>query len=324
MVTQLLGAFLVSLIIIGYGSDLLAENTETPTVQTLPSDKNVTNVNPNQMNVANEKKVSEKDLPSANVNVSEKLPVILSDTKNELRITDIILLVFNGILSLFTGLLCLSTYKLWRSTEKLWEVAVEQGKDMKRSIREATRSAFAMENVAISMEASVHTSKEIVRLQKTVSAMQLRAYLMVTINQGIFQERDKGLRFEVKPLLINAGNTPARKVSYWAKADVWPLPLPDDFAIPTEKGSNPFRESILGPHQNVVISGLVDEFYEDAEVDNIKYGKGRATYIWGRVTYEDWFGESHETNFCHCIFWVRVKDGELITGLYANKHNDAN
>ena len=101
----------------------------------------------------------------------------------------------------------------------------------------------------------------------------------------------------------------------------------EDFSIPnfSSPTSSQTIGSIIGPHQQVSISAIVDRFYDDTEVDKIKYGKGKATYIWGTVTYEDIFGERHETNFCHWIHWIGPgpKGEEIISGYYVNRRNDA-
>jgi hypothetical protein len=49
---------------------------------------------------------------------------------------------------------------------------------------------------------------------------QMRAYLSVRIDGGIYQDRAANFRFEVMPMLINTGLTPARSIGYVARADV--------------------------------------------------------------------------------------------------------
>src|SRR5262249_20928665 len=57
-----------------------------------------------------------------------------------------------------------------------------------------------------------------VQQHKTTRA-QLRAYLSVVIGTAVYQERDKNLRFEAKPTIVNTGQTPAYNVRYRIKAD---------------------------------------------------------------------------------------------------------
>src|SRR5258708_756447 len=61
----------------------------------------------------------------------------------------------------------------------------------------------------------------------------MRSYLCVNICTGVYQERAKDLRFEAKPMLLNTGYTPAHNVTYKAKADILPFPLPKDFNLPS-------------------------------------------------------------------------------------------
>jgi hypothetical protein len=99
------------------------------------------------------------------------------------------------------------------------KAASEQSGDMKESIRQATRAATAMETSA---EAATRASKAVAESVAYIGH-QVRAYLSVRVNGGLYQERSKKLRFEVKPLLINTGLTPAFKIRYTANAGVFPF-----------------------------------------------------------------------------------------------------
>jgi hypothetical protein len=69
------------------------------------------------------------------------------------------------------------------------------------------------------------------------------------------------------------------------------------------------------------MTAVVDGFIADEDVESIKHGGGdKGLYVWGRVTYEDVFGEEHYTRFCQLIFW----DLDNTTrGLYIPGRNDA-
>ena len=172
---------------------------------------------------------------------------------------------------------------------------------------------------ALLMRQSVSASDE-------VSKRELRAYLTVVIGSGIFQERrdeDKGgdLKFESDPLLVNTGRTPARNMIFKARAAIMPIPLPQGISLPDVPDEG-VGGSILGPQQSANMFGIVDGFCADKEVDSIKYAKGdKGLYVWGRVTYEDVFGEKHFTQFCQHIYWD-LKD--KVRGHYIPGRNDAN
>jgi hypothetical protein len=202
---------------------------------------------------------------------------------------------------------------------KTVKAAGEQSDDMKRSIAEANRLATAMEKVAKDIAVSTQAAIDSVAAVRERTAQQMRAYLCVIIGDGIYQDRPNKLKFEAKPTLINAGHTPAHKVSYTAKAAILPVPLPDDFAFPLPDEA--IGGALLGPQQNFILSGVVEDYCGDGRVDDIKRGKGDALYIWGIVNYEDVFGESHFTKFCQTTFFG--PDGKVY-GFFLPKHNEAN
>jgi hypothetical protein len=200
----------------------------------------------------------------------------------------------DAIIAAFTVILAWSTIKLWSETKLLREGADGQSEKMERSIGAASRAADAMRDVATASAANVEALK-------TRSALQMRAYLTVLVNNGIYQERDKKgaliKRFEGQPLLVNNGQTPARKVSYWANAGILPVPLPASYKLP-DADAKTSHSAVLGPHQNFSLNAMVKEVVDDSEVFPIMAGTGRAVYVWGQVTYEDVFGEPHFTDFC--------------------------
>jgi hypothetical protein len=171
---------------------------------------------------------------------------------------------------------------------------------------------------ALLMRQSVSASDE-------VSKRELRAYLTVVIGTAFFQERRdeaKGgdLKFESDPLLVNTGRTPARNITFKARAAILPVPLPQGINLPDAPDEG-IGGSILGPQQNANLFAIVDGFCADKEVDSIKYAKGdKGLYVWGRVTYEDVFGENHFTLFCQHIYWNL---GGHVRGHYIPGRNDA-
>ena len=183
------------------------------------------------------------------------------------------------------------------------------------AIAEQTRETA---KAAQATEASVETGKD-------TAKRELRAYLTATVGDAIYQERrpeDQGgdLLFECRPLLVNAGQTPARKIQFKARSAILPIPLPKEIHLP-EAPDEGVGDSILGPQQNANMFALVDGFRRDDEVEDIKSGVGtKGLYVWGRVTYEDVFGESHYTRFCQRIYWTKDKK---VRGHYIPGRNDA-
>lgn len=217
-----------------------------------------------------------------------------------------------AILAFFTFRLWLSTFRLARDAR---ESSARQGNEMRESIEQNTRAAGAMERVARTAERNTGLLEENWR-------RQMRAYLTVIIGSGAYQDREKNIKFEVKPVLLNSGFTPAHRMDYWATAGILPFPLPETFDFPVPQDIRR-KEFVLGPHQNIMLNAFTDDFVPDEEVAELKAGRDRRIYIWGEVTYEDVFGEHHETRFCHSLFWYGTPPDELVSGTYAERYNEA-
>ncbi len=195
--------------------------------------------------------------------------------------------------------------------------AAEQSLDTKASIAQATRAAAAMENVAAQVAISAQAATESVAITRERSVQQMRAYLTVQVGEAVYQERHVPLRFEGKPALINTGHTPAHNVAYIAKAAILPVALPDDFQFPLTGDTT--GGAVLGPQQAFLLSAIVDEFVDDAAVEDIKHILEKGLYVWGRITYEDVFGESRKTKFALRYQWT----GKGIFAIFLNRHNEA-
>lgn len=148
---------------------------------------------------------------------------------------------------------------------------------------------------------------------------QLRAYVSVIIGGAVYQERDKSIRFEGRPVILNTGQTPAHDLSYWANAAVLTLPIPPGFPFEPRPGSGFNWFAVLGPQQTFIASAVVPDFVDDGEVESIKSGPDRGLCVWGRVIYRDAFGEIHQTEFSQVLWWL--PDGNIM-GHY-ERHNRA-
>jgi hypothetical protein len=156
------------------------------------------------------------------------------------------------------------------------------------------------------------------KLTARTAQAELRAYLSIGIGQATFQERDKGLRFEGRPILTNNGHTPAHNVSYKASAAILPNPPPSNFPFPlvTEQSGG----ATLGSGDHFILNAVVEDFVPDEDVPKIMAGKDLALYVWGIVTYNDIFEEKRETCFFQCLTWL--PNGE-IWGRHMRTHNRA-
>jgi hypothetical protein len=202
-----------------------------------------------------------------------------------------------------------------QQTDKLIQENIAQSASLERSVAETARFATAVEEVAKNLESTAKISSETLQgLRK-----QMRAYLTVVVGGGIPQSRESNLKFDARPLLVNAGPTPARNVRYRIKAAILPIPIPRDFddaiGIEKEEGGN-----MMDAHQNAQMMGVVEDYVPEDQIEDIKIGKGPGMYAWGTVTYEDVFGERHTTKFCQQLTWL--PNGNVF-GYYVAGRNDA-
>lgn len=213
--------------------------------------------------------------------------------------------------------------KTGQQTDKLIQENIAQSRSMAESVKETARSATAMEGVAKSLEITATASQQAATAaQQSIDGLrqQMRAWLTVIIGGGIYQERDKNLKFDARPLILNTGLTPARNVRYQIKAAVLPIPLPPEFDFPLPEKDLGAGGNCIGAHQSAQMVAIVDDYVRDEIIEDIKAGKDVGLFNWGLVTYDDVFGGSHKTEFCQQVTWQ--PDGKIF-GFYTPGHNDS-
>jgi hypothetical protein len=222
------------------------------------------------------------------------------------------------ILAGITGALARYTYKLYRATVSLSSdaklTAEQQTQRMERSITEAARAATAMEGVATATTQNT-------TLMPTLLRKQMRAYLSVEIGGATYQ--DARLRFAAAPVIANNGLTPARNVRFLGLAGII-----DGSNIATTQfapvGELPQSDMGIVPRQSVIINAVVPNRVPDDEVASIMAGATRRLFCWGKVTYDDVYGGSWETNFClNYAFYTGEDQKVKINGWYYPKNNGA-
>lgn len=217
----------------------------------------------------------------------------------------IVSLVFAAVLTVFN-------VRLWQETKRLAEGAETQTERFNDSITQATRSATAMEQVG-------EATRNNATLFQTILHKQMRAYLAVDIGQAIYQ--DKNLKFESDPILVNTGFTPARNVCYRVMADILPTNLPNNYKF-EDYGERIVNDISIAPRQQVILHAVVRNRIPDAEVAGVMEGTVKRLYVWGTITYDDVFGGSWETNFCHSFFFFPgEKEIWRVKGFYYATHN---
>jgi hypothetical protein len=121
-------------------------------------------------------------------------------------------------------------------------------------------------------------------------------------------------------LLFNAGRTPAYNLSIAAQVAILGWPLPADTDLFVSLGDNPSRATV-GAIQTYRATRWLDRMLSDVELGEVKTLKGRAFYVYGRVTYWDVFGVEHYTNFCQYALWGH--GGQPAESNMTERHNDA-
>jgi hypothetical protein len=237
--------------------------------------------------------------------------------RDSIRINERIAYVSLGQLVIFFLQLVVFGYQAFKLRETV-NVANKQSGDMRDSIAQATRAAAAMENMAANLQISAQAAADSVATVKERTALQMRAYLGMVVGGAVYQDREKNLRFEAKPNVVNSGSTPAHDVRYAATAAILPVPLPPDFDLPPATVRSD-AGAMVGPRQESIISAVVSEYVDDSLVSDIKRGNNKGLFIWGFVTYRDVFGEEHRTEFCQHTVWM----GDRVFVYYVPGRNSA-
>lgn len=182
-----------------------------------------------------------------------------------------------AITAFATIVIAFFTLTLWRSTDKLWAEANEAGRIAK---------------------GAADAARESVENAKTSAERQLRAYINVREAKVKWRldETISRHRFSIAVKVTNAGQTPARKATGWIdhkSVDIGENPCPFQKLTGHEQPS----VTVYGPGQSTWFAYSPIVFLEDDE-EVIAWSTGRKRlYVWGRVDYEDAFGESRWTIF---------------------------
>lgn len=208
-------------------------------------------------------------------------------------ITDWLLVLFNGILAAFTV--------------RLFYAAAEQSRDMKASVAAARQSAYAAD---VAAQAAQTTAKTQIGAE--------RAWFLLVIDEENFEEvLESRLDPQSWPALIKApdplvrfhfenfGKSPAFVKEISTDIRIWSalpprltytpnIPWNEEIVVPAgsriPNGKNEQGEWLLFQHR---ITGVIDERAANA----INERESRF-WFYGRVIYEDIWGNEHVTSFC--------------------------
>jgi hypothetical protein len=227
------------------------------------------------------------------------------DHANDERVTTIATIVLAG----FTALLWGANIWLVIATNR---VSARQAQDTQSAIREATRSASAMEAVATATTSNA-------MMMRDIFSKQMRAYL--SVEGGSAWRQTTAARFQGIPVITNHGLTPAKNVCW--KVLVGILDISSGTPSLPEIGELIVSDMSIAPRQQFIAASPLVDRVSDEEAELIAKGDTRRLFVWGRVTYDDIFDGHWETNFCIGYhFWML--DEKIQFGItYTPRHNDS-
>jgi hypothetical protein len=162
---------------------------------------------------------------------------------------------------------------------------------IRESLTDAKIAADAAKHGAIAARDSADTAK----LSMVASD---RAYVYHN-GIGWISHRDTGQNrtfWRIRPMWINGGNTPTRRLRVFIGYVLRDTPLPDDYPFTPDPGVV-FHPAAMAPKGGVIGSGTYDLWGDDL----LAASRGtKFFYVWGIARYRDVFPNSveHITKFC--------------------------
>jgi hypothetical protein len=210
-----------------------------------------------------------------------------------------------AFVALGTLILAYFTFGLWKETSRLAadarNSATQQIDRMESAIREASRSANAMEATVGKMD--------------EIAERQLRAYVSLeTLGPDGTSDAQYPAQIPYRIGFKNCGQTPAYEVSILATVAVGPIPPGSPEPLPPTPAI--FTKTTMGPGSPVGASVPVRTF-TSAEITAINEGTHQL-YVYGVVRYRDSFRKPRFTNFRH----IRVADSHKLIACAEGNESD--
>lgn len=160
-------------------------------------------------------------------------------------------------------------------------------------------------------------------LTRVTARHELRAYLAITPAGFSFDAKENVASIHVRH--ENSGQTPARNVRFSGIVKYLQHPIPEDYPLPIMETTK--SRAVIHPRQ----ASIVPVKHKGALTakEAIAYKKQRLRYFFfGKLTYDDVFGDPHETVACWSIdptesYFTPPPDIHDAPFEYAECHNDA-
>jgi hypothetical protein len=204
-------------------------------------------------------------------------------------LTDWWLSIFAGVLALATLALCLVTIFLWWSIRRLARAAIDQGRDMKRSLEIAADALRASSEVAAAAKLSADAA--------TSAATTARAALLNHARPRMVARRltlyppKPGQKVLVRVELANRGASVARVAEYWCEVIVGQA-LPAWY--PTTDPNRTVPPLVAG--EFTVLDATSDQPVTEKDFFKLQSGD-LIVFIVGQINYSDEAGTMRQTGF---------------------------
>jgi len=204
-------------------------------------------------------------------------------------LTDWWLTILAGVLALATIALCVVTCFFWWSTRKLATAAINQGRDMKRSLEIVADAVRANNDGAAATKVSADAATSAANTARAALLNYARPRMVV--RRLMLYPPKPGQNVLVRVELANKGASVARIAEYWCEVIVGPT-------MPAWYPSNePYREAPpLVAGQFTVLDATTDQPITEKEFFKLQSGD-LSVFLVGQINYADDVGTMRQTGF---------------------------
>jgi hypothetical protein len=174
-----------------------------------------------------------------------------------------------------------------------------------RYMRQGMTDAATAANAA---KDGAHAARDSADVSKLAMIAGERAYVHYSGCRWIshISRIDGSVFWRIRPLWINAGNTPARKMRVYVHYELLDHVLPPDY---------PFRPDEVPIHEGMIAAkGLIESSPRDIfghELRDVIDGK-KFLYIWGVIRYSDVFPGTPERITKFCVFATNITGDPMV------------
>jgi hypothetical protein len=193
-------------------------------------------------------------------------------------------------------------------------LAYMQHRDMADAGTQTDKIIASDERFAKAMEDSVAQAKRGLDASIETSRIDQRAWVGPTGNVSLNLKPNEQVKFRI--FLTNRGKTPALHLHSDMTGKSILTKTPITFTYPPFAPDALISESAVQPGEQFLMDSVGNPILEQSQIDAIKRGEV-TLYIYGKLLYQDIFGEKHHTTFCYVI------DRNLTDAKHCHQYNYA-